>query len=370
MQSYLKTYKIILETKAPLYIGSGKLMGKKEYIYNRREKEVLVPDIIKMYQWLMKKGLAQAYERFLLDPREKDLYMWLNHHDISYAECRKWKSYSYDSSDIIFDRNSRDVSLFVKDSYGKPYIPGSSLKGALRTILCVNELMNNEELKKDTQSTIQHQLRNSRPGRKYLQWEMDNIETNVFHTLDINEKIHKSNAVQDNMKGVIIGDSRPLSVSDLTLCQKIDVSTRGQKTRMPILRECIKPGTKIEFDLTIDKSINNYDSKKIIEAVNNFLNTYYHFLDKYEGMKKEKDIIYLGGSVGFASKTILYGLFPEKEAVKIISTIFDKTLPQKVNQQHHHERDIRLGVSPHMKKCTEYAGRLYEFGKCKIRILT
>ena len=76
----------------------------------------------------------------------------------------------------------------------------------------------------------------------------------------------------------------------------------------------------------------------------------------------------MGGSVGFASKTILYGLFPEREAVKVISTIFDKTLPKPIRQQHHHERDLRLGVSPHIKKCTEYAGKEYEFGKCKITI--
>ena len=30
------------------------------------------------------------------------------------------------------------------------------------------------------------------------------------------------------MKGVIISDSRPLKVTDLTLCQKIDVDTRGE----------------------------------------------------------------------------------------------------------------------------------------------
>ena len=55
MRPYLSTYKIVLETKAPLYIGSGKLMGKKEYIYNREQKEVFVPDIMKMYRGLRKK---------------------------------------------------------------------------------------------------------------------------------------------------------------------------------------------------------------------------------------------------------------------------------------------------------------------------
>lgn len=369
MRPYLSTYKIVLETKAPLYIGSGKLMGKKEYIYNREQKEVFVPDIMKMYRGLRKKRLDSAYEKFLLDSREKDLYIWLKNHNVSVKEYKEWENYSYDSTNIVFDKNARDVSLFVKDPYGNPYIPGSSLKGALRTIFCVNEILYDERIKKQTQNYIEKQLRNSRPGRGYLQKEINNIESNIFHNLNIKD-IPQYNAVQDNMKGVIISDSRPLKVTDLTLCQKIDVDTRGRRTRRPILRECIKPETKIEFDLTINDSINtnDYCDEYILEAVNNFLDGYYAFLNKYETVEREKDIIYLGGSVGFASKTILYGLFPEREAVRVISTIFDKTLSKQIKLQHHHERDLRLGVSPHMKKCTEYAGKEYEFGKCKIAI--
>lgn len=42
MQQYMSTYKVTLETKGPLYIGSGKQLGKKEYIHNRQEKEIVV----------------------------------------------------------------------------------------------------------------------------------------------------------------------------------------------------------------------------------------------------------------------------------------------------------------------------------------
>ena len=50
MQQYMSTYKVTLETKGPLYIGSGKQLGKKEYIHNRQKKEIVVPNLIKMYQ--------------------------------------------------------------------------------------------------------------------------------------------------------------------------------------------------------------------------------------------------------------------------------------------------------------------------------
>ena len=73
----MSTYKVTLETKGPLYIGSGKQLGKKEYIHNRQKKEIVVPNLIKMYQQLKKKNLTGEYEKFLLNPKEKDLYMWI-----------------------------------------------------------------------------------------------------------------------------------------------------------------------------------------------------------------------------------------------------------------------------------------------------
>lgn len=367
MQQYMSTYKVTLETKGPLYIGSGKQLGKKEYIHNRQKKEIVVPNLIKMYQQLKKKNLTGEYEKFLLNPKEKDLYMWLVNKGITYAESKKWAEYSFDCSDAVLDRNTKEISLFVKDVYGKPFVPGSSLKGALRTILCVDELVHDKKKLSQVQGMIESGLRKPGGGKKYLQREIKQIEVDVFHTLNIKD-ISKMNAVQDVMKGMIISDSKPLKISDLTLCQKIDVDTSGKRTRIQMLRECIKPGTKIEFELTVDESINTYYDETILDAINHFLESYYHFLNGFGPVNEEQDILYLGGGTGFAMKTILYGIFSKKDAVRVISKIFDKTISRKKNEKPQHINDIRLGVSPHIKKCTEYAGREYEFGKCKVYI--
>ena len=291
--------------------------------------------------------------------------MWLVNKGITYAESKKWAEYSFDCSDAVLDRNTKEISLFVKDVYGKPFVPGSSLKGALRTILCVDELVHDKKKLSQVQGMIESGLRKPGGGKKYLQREQ--IEVDVFHTLNIKD-ISKMNAVQDVMKGMIISDSKPLKISDLTLCQKIDVDTSGKRTRIQMLRECIKPGTKIEFELTVDESINTYYDETILDAINHFLESYYHFLNGFGPVNEEQDILYLGGGTGFATKTILYGIFSKKDAVRVISKIFDKTISRKKNEKPQHINDIRLGVSPHIKKCTEYAGREYEFGKCKVYI--
>ena len=75
MQQYMSTYKVTLETKGPLYIGSGKQLGKKEYIHNRQKKEIVVPNLIKMYQQLKKKNLTGEYEKFWIGTRKKFLFL-------------------------------------------------------------------------------------------------------------------------------------------------------------------------------------------------------------------------------------------------------------------------------------------------------
>lgn len=42
VSSYLKNYTIELTTLAPVFIGSGEQLGKKEYIYNKYEKKAWI----------------------------------------------------------------------------------------------------------------------------------------------------------------------------------------------------------------------------------------------------------------------------------------------------------------------------------------
>lgn len=58
MREYLKTYKITLTTTGPVYIGSGKSFGKKEYVFISGN-EVGIVDISKLYAMIQKKHLGK-----------------------------------------------------------------------------------------------------------------------------------------------------------------------------------------------------------------------------------------------------------------------------------------------------------------------
>ena len=104
-----------------------------------------------------------------------------------------------------------------------------------------------------------------------------------------------------------------------------------------------------------------------MEAIQMFYEQYYEvFQRKFpRNDRGETNTVFLGGGSGFVSKTIIYSLFGEKEGIEIVKNIFDRT---GVSKDHKHYKDTRMGVSPHILKCTRYQGKEYMMGQCEVNI--
>ncbi|MDR3259703.1 MAG: type III-A CRISPR-associated RAMP protein Csm5 [Fusobacteriaceae bacterium] len=385
MDSFLKEYKVKLRTLTPLYIGSGKTIGKKEYVFSLNDKKVYIPDVEKMYKRIREKDKIDEFTDYMLDFNSNyDLLNWLRDNNMQ-SDFKGWTSYVIDANDgIIKDKNkftgrivdklaNKDIPTFIKDAYGNPYIPGSSIKGAIRTVILYNYIINNKDKFLDDRDLMRKTIDTSRGKlKKDLSSKSKGIESKVFNTLKrLEEK--PDNMVNSNMSGIKISDSKPLSVRDLILCQKIDVlppkKYDGKKNPLNILRECIKPKIDIEFSITIDTKIFPYDMDEIQEMITTYNNDYQKkFVSVFDKTDTPcgENTIYIGGGVGFPTKTIIYGLYERKDAVEIVS----KMLESMFSEKHKHNEDITLGVSPHTLKCTKLNGRLYEMGKCNFSILS
>lgn len=66
MEECLKTYQVVMRTVGPLFIGSGREINKKEYLFLNGKKQVAIPDIQKLYFELSKRRKAEAFEEYLL----------------------------------------------------------------------------------------------------------------------------------------------------------------------------------------------------------------------------------------------------------------------------------------------------------------
>lgn len=370
MKRNLKVYKVTLTTLSPVFIGSGKVINKKEYLLFDKEKKIWVMDQGLLYSEISKRGYQSVFEKYLIDNRNRlNLSDWLKVNNISEDSLKDAVKYKVNYGDRFSRRRktSLQVMEFMKDAYNMPYIPGTSLKGLLRTVILSDFISMSYTNREKAGYIFKDGKKSDDEGKKYLLRSSEKIETVFFRTLNRFEK-KRNHPLNDVFQGVIVSDSKPLSIKSLVLCQKIDKQTNGYEKYLPILRECIKPGEKIEFTLTIDTSVCKFTDIEILRAVRKFADMYYDTFSSAFGKidRPSEDTVYLGGGVGFLSKTVVYPIFGREEGIEETVDIFKKKDPK---DKHKHSLDsTKCGVSPHMLKCTTYKGESYEFGKCKFEM--
>lgn len=359
-EDFLKTYDVTLEVKGPVFIGTGGEITSQEYI--GMKNRIIVPDMKKMMVSLCRLELQDEYEKFVLQGNKKnDLKSWLTEKNITIETMEKWKKYELELGALDLNKQSRPkISEFIKDGYGLPFVPGTSLKGMLRTILLGYNIQKNPNLyadfkKKNKDSVYKYE-------KYYLNAKTEKLENMTFRRL---EKKGENDVEIDAMSGLIVSDSNPLSLKDLVICNKWDYSIEKGKS-IGVYRECLKPGTKIQFTITIDKEIFRYSIEEIKEAIEAFANTSYDNFIQYFGKcaRPKKNTVWLGGGAGFLSKTVIYPMYG-RDGVKITQTIFKNT---KVPKKHKHIKDTDWDVSPHCLKMTKYKNKEYCFGECLIEI--
>lgn len=366
MNQYLTSYQVIMRTVGPVFIGSGKEIGKKEYIFLKRD-QVGIPDIQGLYGALQKRKKEEAFEEYLLGKGRMDLTGWLQKQRIKMEEILPFIKYTLDCGDAIIEKGSNRLQIMecVKDPYGKPYIPGSSLKGMFRTIFLGADIIAHPEKYRNAKKDLWQKGAIATGRNYYLKNNIADIESTAYRTLQRNEK-KPNDAVNDLLQGFVVSDSEPLSADDLVLCQKIERHTDGTEKRLPLLRECIRPETEIRFTITVDKSVCPLTGKSIVAAVKVFIQSYYRdFAKAFSGMDIPKtNYVLCGGGCGFVSKTIVYPMFGKEKGIQFTQQVFDKT---KVPRTHGHEKDQMYNASPHIIKCTAYRGKTLQMGMCRIQ---
>ncbi len=373
MQDYLKHYNMRITAQSPIHVGDGTKLSKKEYI--RQGSRITVPNTAKMFRDLQLLHLDRAYAEFVLSANydRTDLGWWLKKKGVMPQRIDSWRLYSMDAGDAFVKKpggggdTPKEILTFTKDPYGLPYIPGSSLKGMLRTAIICWRIHKTPTLYADKIKDLMQAASLGGKRNSFLRRQTDDLEAAVLHTLARTDK--RSNAVNSIMSGFIVSDSKPLPLTQLTLAQKIDYTLKRQEKPLPILREALKPGSQIDFELTIDTKICNITIEEVFAALDYFQQVSFDsFYSKFGRGSKVKGTVWLGGGAGFVSKTILYPTCGA-QAVTTTDKVFQATLSRKIYDKHHHATDVANGVAPHVCKCTRYGGQLYDMGMGKIELI-
>lgn len=354
---HLEQFDLTLTTMGPVFVGCGKTYGKKEYVFlPGRSSRVLLPKEADFFRFLVDKNLVDKYETYMLGA-ERDLYTFLKMDcRLSDEQIRSVCPYQLAAEDALDANHSlKAINAFMRDAHGRVYVPGSSLKGALRTILLAEKMIGEG----------QNRQLPSNAGNKNGQWEEP-----YFHTLKLNKK-RPDDAVNSIMRGILISDSEPIDDSAMMLAGKSDFSVNGMEKKINLTRECIRPNTDIHFRLTLDHSVlkHSITAESIMKAIFTFDDYYMdNYLSCFDQPKNiSQDVIFnqfliLGGGAGFFSKTVTYPYCGNLGLSQV------SRLMQRQFRNHKHEGDENLGISPHTMKYASYRGQVYPYGICWVEI--
>ncbi len=374
---HLVSYRMKLKILSPVFVGGGEEseLNKLEYILDKKNRKILVLDENKWSQFLNQSRLLEDYMNhiILLSKVQKSrkgerppqfrgaVAEWLQRKNIPMNRIQQCVKYSV-KTDLY---KPHDLKCFIKDKDMKPYIPGSSIKGAIRTALLHYIVKGSPDIKK----YFWENQKNGEIDTEYL-------EEFVFNQIKRLEEINS-----DIMNAIQVSDSNPIENDNLIVLQKHDYTLKngGKVNPLTLYREYLKPGSETNFNLTIDTSM--LSGSKLESYVNSYqsLNTsiasYPGFLYGYEKKFHDKfrqKVVFpdkslanlsLGGGSGFISKTIIHALAPdETEAKNKIKNILQRKFPK------HNHKGADQYFSPRTLKLAKYNNQYHLIGWCHIGV--
>lgn len=352
-----KTYE--LTCISPIHIGNGELLKQYEYIFtkDRNQQRIYFLDKAKWMTFLVRHDLIDDYAQSVFSGR-MNLYGWLQSQRIGSlsAIIREVCNASADVY-LVRERQQRvnDISRQVKTPDGVPYIPGSTLKGAIRFAILFHDIRQHPEAYLPFWNRIKAAMEAG--NRRQMRDLAQNIERQAFTRLK-QQKNRPDDALQSVMKGLAVSDAMLVGHErDTVILQKYDVSSirrEGLKGHpLALFRECIPAGRKFRFSMTLDKDIARLIGITSLDDVWQWVRDYLAFGlaqekgvfgHEYKGEFEESKLadIRLGGGTGFLSKTVYYALAPNGEGRTVLANFFDDVLFTRRNCHHHKTKDDRL----------------------------
>ena len=273
----VRKLRLDIKVSGLVHIGNGQQYGKRDYFVKggkiaildvRRFTSQLAPAQISRYcEFLENANDRFGLQGFLGKKENADLL----------KVAQSSVAYQVDSPIATARRGSiqyHDVWQFVKDPYGNPYVPGSSVKGMLRTALLLNLVLDDVNLRAsvDMGALANPKIACSSSADKQLDKAAFFLEQ---------PNLSDPSIVNDVMKYVSVSDSEPLSVGDLVFAKKYDKFSKGDSAdhkldmgkltlkegnELDVYRECLRPGTVVSVDVVIDERIDMYFSSIVLDS--------------------------------------------------------------------------------------------------------
>ena len=273
----------LMEVKvlSPLHIGNGNTLTPLD-IYPS-EGVIYVLDTMKLMHDLTKLGVNLEEVLQLLKNPPENAYIWKSYIDRFRLNLSNYSVYSLKIHGEI-GKTSMQIKEFIKVN-GKPYIPGSSVKGALRTAVLYKVLKDYGDsetamkvvskfsynlAKKIGQNTsliefylkyLQEEIRKAKSFRNYgfdTRKADDLVEAIVFGMESSRGHSVRHEPKRSPFKALIVRDSSEIGKKHLAI-YRVDVI--GNPQPIPIWVEALEPETITEIEVSLDKEALRLGSK-------------------------------------------------------------------------------------------------------------
>jgi len=375
--AHLERFRVSLTTVSPVYIGASNAekLSKRECIFDRNNGILYIPDLPQLIEAIEKKGRLNDFETFLLQEQSQQgdrvtLRDFLRNINLPLQPDAPWVRYRLQTASAEYTAFNT-INCFIKNAQGQPYIPGSSIKGAIRTALLAAR-SREEDLLRMTQNAEMN------PKNKWPGPEEYPLRSLRF----ITEERKRNDAVNDLLRAVQISDSSPFSLDSLVVCKKLELSSNGEvhgdtqgartgRSSPPLYRECLLPEEETHFYITIDNNIAR--GLLSLDQITQALEAWFalqrkRYDDQFQwdtvplhGMDCPGIPIILGGGVGFQSKSLVYKLAdPEKTRAAvhaILKAQFYKTYKSYADDP-----------APYRMKIAQIGQRYYPMGRCALQV--
>jgi CRISPR-associated protein Csm5 len=221
----------------PVHVGSGLRLGKMDYVLKGNRVIVMNLQRLASLPGIDPEELSDA-----IDMRNFEIGAYLRGKDIDPIRAA---SYS-----IPCNRPPQgEILCSLKDGLGNPYIPGSSLKGALRTAILWERIKRDSSLMDEARLKVISAIERA-GSRNARAWAAQPLER-LFLGRDPIKGNHPN---YDHLRALKVSDTDLIPKERLQCFDAVIKNLRDKRldTKMTLCIEAFRPGTETEISLDID----------------------------------------------------------------------------------------------------------------------
>lgn len=357
-----------IETASPVHIGSkDQTLNFLDYVVSKDRIFVVNENLL--FQELEKKGLLNKFIQDVTKKQksgENDLTSLIKSYGLyDNTFVKAISAYIVTKNFNLGASDKPEIKPFIRNGYYQPYLPGSSLKGSIRTAILYNYLKNVS--KSDYElvvSNFKKKIAEIPKGKLMKEWDQKRFSekflTSLFNSYYLNQQSkndykYRFGPNTDIMRAIQVSDTLPLNKDSLELKRVRVLNNKrgeGKLLGIKLSPECIPIGIKLDFFVKVDQELIKYfkenndkklpfkNEKDIIDCCNEFskdiiqneIEYYETFnninVDDIVGFYKDLDAnLKVGWASGLVATTIFLLLKNESENYQKIFKNYSRGIP-------------------------------------------